>query len=47
MLYVPFSSVRLVVGCDGCYLEEEMDVEKLILLVNPLTPNDLYCTANL
>ena len=23
----------LVIGRDGCYLEEEMDVEKLILLV--------------
>ena len=34
MPHVLFSSVRLlVIGRDGCYLEEEMDVEKLILLV--------------
>jgi hypothetical protein len=29
-----FVSKTLVIGRDGCYLEEEMDVEKLILLVN-------------
>jgi len=28
-----FVSQTLVIGRDGCYLEEEMDVEKLILLV--------------
>ena len=33
MTHVPFSSVSLVIGRDGCYLEEEIDVEKLILLV--------------
>jgi len=33
MAHVPFSSVRLVIGRDGCCLEEEMDVEKRILLV--------------
>jgi len=29
-----FVSQTLVIGRDGCYLEEEVDVEKLILLVN-------------
>jgi len=28
-----FVSQTLVIGRDGCYLEEEMDVEKFILLV--------------
>jgi len=28
-----FVSQALVIGRDSCYLEEEMDVEKLILLV--------------
>ena len=28
-----FVSQTLVIGRDGCYLEEEMDMEKLILLV--------------
>jgi len=29
MPHVPFSSVRLVIGRDGCYLEEEINAENV------------------